>query len=76
MSDDKISNISELPLNQYLDEDLKIESSNGNIITADMIIPCYGSSVNAEAYSKPLSKTNFCEYFFNFILFTESQIDF
>jgi len=53
---DKISNISELPLNQYLDEDLKIESSNGNIITADMIIPCYGSSVNAEAYSKPLSQ--------------------
>ena len=34
---------------------IQVETSSGKVLSADLVIPCFGSSTNTSAYSNSLS---------------------
>lgn len=51
---EKVANLSEIPLNKFVADGVCVTTSSGKEIAADLVIPCFGVSINNEAYSKSL----------------------
>ena len=52
-SDEKVTNLDEIPANQT-SKGLTVKLSSGRTLTADLVIPCFGLTVNSEAYQRAL----------------------
>ena len=54
---EKVTNMCDIELNKTKSS-IQVETSSGKVLTADLVIPCFGSSTNTSAFSNSLSKTS------------------
>jgi len=53
---EKVTNMCDIELNKTKSS-IQVETSSGKVLTADLVIPCFGSSTNTSAFSNSLSES-------------------
>ena len=55
-----MTNLSEIEVNKTCGSKIKVELASGKSLEADLVIPCYGLSVDTDAYKNALGKIQHC----------------
>jgi len=53
---ERVTNMCDIELNKTK-SNIQVETSSGKVLSADLVIPCFGSSTNTSAYSNSLSES-------------------